>query len=447
MNAKRPNGWALIPFLVFVGFYLFTGFYLSYAGHELAFYAVKPVIFAIIGIIMAFIMFKGSINEKFDNLVKGCGDSNIIIMCLIYVLAGAFATISTATGGVESTVNLGMSIIPPQYLTAGIFLMGAFISLSIGTSVGTIVTVGPLALGLADKAGIAVPLMLGALVGGAMFGDNLSVISDTTIAATRTQNVQMKDKFKMNFKIALPAAITTFILLLIFARPETTVITETYEYNIIKVIPYLVVLIAALSGVNVFIVLTCGTILSGIVGIATNTFTILDFTKNFYNGMASVFDILILAMLTGGLAYMVRKEGGIDWIIEKTKKLLVGKKSAELGIAGLISLLDMAVANNTVAIIIAGPVAKEISNEYKVDPRRSASLLDTFSCVFQGLIPYGAQVLIAAGLTNGLVTPFQIMPYFWYQFILAVFAIISIYIPYTNAKTEWDFENDKVKGE
>lgn len=446
MDSKpKPSAKALIPFLIFIGLYLFTGFYLTYTGHELGFYAVNSPIFVIIGIISAFILFKGSMNEKFDNLVKGCGDENIIIMCLIYILAGAFASVAAASGSIESTVNLGMSIIPSKYLVAGIFLMGAFISLSTGTSVGTIVTVGPLAVGLAEKSGISLALMIGSLVGGAMFGDNLSVISDTTIAATRTQHVEMRDKFRMNFKIALPAAIITFLILLFCVTPAKVVDTTNLSFTIIKVVPYILVLVLALFGLNVFTTLTIGILFSGAIGLVTKSFTLLKYTQKIYEGFNGMFEIFLLSLLTGGLAYLVTKAGGIEWIIQKAKKLLKGKKSAELGICVLISILDIAVANNTVAIIIAGPVAKKISKEYKVDPRRSASLLDTFSCVFQGLIPYGAQVLIAASLTKGLLSPFDIIPYFWYQFILAIFAIISIYIPYTTAKKEWDFELDKVK--
>lgn len=441
----KPNGKALIPFLVFIGLYLFTGFYLTYSGHELGFYAVNSPIFVIIGIISAFILFKGTINEKFDNLIKGCGDENIIIMCLIYILAGAFASVAAASGSIESTVNFGMSIIPSKFLVAGIFVMAAFISLSTGTSVGTIVTVGPLAVGLAEKSGISLALMIGSLVGGAMFGDNLSVISDTTIAATRTQNVEMKDKFRMNFKIALPAAIITFLILMFCVTPGKNIDTTNLTYSIIKVLPYVVVLVLALSGLNVFITLTLGILFSGGIGLITKSFTLLDYTQKIYSGFNGMFEIFLLSLLTGGLAYLVRQAGGIEWIIVNAKKFLKGEKSAEIGICALISILDIAVANNTVAIIIAGPVAKEICNEYKVDPRRSASLLDTFSCVFQGLIPYGAQVLIAAGLTKGVLSPFDIMPYFWYQFILAIFAIASIFIPFTKANKEWDFELDKVK--
>lgn len=443
----KPKGSALIPFLVFVVFYLGVGIYLNNKDVAMAFYVVPSPISVIVGIIVAFIMFKGSIDEKFNNFVKGCGDENIIIMCLIYILAGAFATVSKAMGGVESTVNFGMSIIPPQFLTAGIFIMAAFISLATGTSVGTITTMGPIAVGLAQSAGLSLPLTLGALVGGAMFGDNLSVISDTTIAATRTQNVEMRDKFRMNFKIALPAAIIAFVLLLIFAKPEVVTEAGPYEYSFVKVLPYLVVLVAAILGANVFLVLTSGIVLSGIIGIATGSFTLLEFPGHIYEGFTGMFEIFLLSMLTGGLAYMVRNEGGIEWIIQKTKTFLKGEKSAEVGTSILVSALDAAVANNTVAIIIAGPVAKEFSNEYKMDPRRSASLLDTFSCVMQGFIPYGAQLLIAAKLTEGATSAVQIMPFLWYQFILAIIAIVSIFIPFTKPKDRWNFEYDMRESE
>lgn len=430
----KSNGKALIPFIIFIGMYLFTGFYLTYSGEKLAFYKVNSPIFVILGIISAFILFKGDISSKFNNLIKGCGDENILIMCLIYLLAGAFASVTKATGSVESTVNLGMSIIPAKYLVAGIFLMASFISISTGTSVGTIVTVGPLAIGLSEKSDIYLPLVLGALVGGAMFGDNLSIISDTTIAATRTQNVNMSDKFKMNLKIALPAAIITFLIYMFSLNNINTVNIGSVNYSLIKVVPYILVLVLAVSGVNVFVTLTIGTVFCGIIGISTNVFGVVGYCSKIYEGFNNMFEIFLLSFLTGGLAYMVRKEGGIDYIIEKAKKCLKGSKTAELGISALISILDIAVANNTVAIIIAGPVAKEISNEYNVDPRRVASLLDVFSCVFQGLIPYGAQILIATSLTKGMLSPFALIPYFWYQFILAVFAILSIYIPYSNLK-------------
>ena len=363
-------------------------------------------------------------------------------MCLIYLLAGAFSALASASGGVDSVVGLGMTFIPARFLTAGIFLIACFLSIATGSSVGTITALGPIAIGLAESAGINLPMMLGALVGGSMFGDNLSIISDTTIAATRTQNCDMKDKFRMNLKLALPAGIITFILLLIFGSPETQVSHDQLSYELLHIIPYIFVLVFALMGVNVFLVLTAGIVLSGIVLLMNNGYDLLALSQSIWQGFTGMFEIFLLSLLIGGLSNMVTKEGGINWIISKIKKFAKGEKSGELGIAALVSMADIAVANNTVAIIISGPIAKEMCNEYKIDPRRSASLLDSFSCVFQALVPYAPQVLIAAGFTNGAVAPFQLMPFFWYQFILGIICIISIFIPFTAAKDKWNFEYD-----
>lgn len=442
----KANGAALLPFIVFVLVYLATGIILNAMGVEMAFYQVAAPVCILPAIILAFIMFEGSIDDKFNDFVRGCGDENIIIMCLIYILAGAFATVSKASGGVDSVVNFALSLIPVQYITAGIFLISCFISISTGTSVGTISAVGPIAVGVATKGNLSLPLVLGALVGGAMFGDNLSVISDTTIAATRTQNVGMKDKFRANIKIAIPAAVITFIVLLIVGKPEGKVVLDDLSYKLILIIPYLFVLISALAGMNVFLVLTSGIILSGIIGIFTGGLTMMTFAQKIFDGFSGMFEIFLLSLLTGGLSYMVSSNGGIEWLVQKIRSFAKDVKSAEISIALLTLVTDAATANNTVAIIIDGPVAKEISKDFKVDPRRSASFLDTFSCVMQGIIPYGAQILIAAGLTKELgalaVSPVQIIPFLWYQALLAVFAIISIFIRFADPKDKWDFEND-----
>lgn len=442
----KANGAALLPFIVFVLVYLATGLILNAMGVEMAFYQVAAPVCILPAIILAFIMFKGSMDDKFNDFVRGCGDENIIIMCLIYILAGAFATVSKSSGGVDSVVNFALSLIPVQFVTAGIFLISCFISISTGTSVGTISAVGPIAVGVATKGNLPLPLVLGALVGGAMFGDNLSVISDTTIAATRTQNVDMKDKFRANIKIALPAAIITFVILLVVGKPEGEVELGDLSYNFILIIPYLFVLITALAGMNVFLVLTSGIVLSGIIGIFTGGLTMMTFAQNIFDGFSGMFEIFLLSLLTGGLSYMVSSNGGIEWLVQKIRGFAKDVKSAEVSIALLTLLTDAATANNTVAIIIDGPVAKEISKDFKVDPRRSASFLDTFSCVMQGIIPYGAQVLIAAGLTKELgalaVSPVQIIPFLWYQALLAIFAIISIFVRFADPKTGWDFEND-----
>lgn len=442
----KANGAALLPFIVFVLVYLATGIILNAMGVEMAFYQVAAPVCILPAIILAFIMFEGSIDDKFNDFVRGCGDENIIIMCLIYILAGAFATVSKASGGVDSVVNFALSLIPVQYITAGIFLISCFISISTGTSVGTISAVGPIAVGVATKGNLSLPLVLGALVGGAMFGDNLSVISDTTIAATRTQNVDMKDKFRANIKIAIPAAVITFIVLLIVGKPEGKVVLDDLNYKLILIIPYLFVLISALAGMNVFLVLTSGIILSGIIGIFTGGLTMMTFAQKIFDGFSGMFEIFLLSLLTGGLSYMVSSNGGIEWLVQKIRSFAKDVKSAEISIALLTLLTDAATANNTVAIIIDGPVAKEISRDFKVDPRRSASFLDTFSCVMQGIIPYGAQILIAAGLTKELgalaVSPVQIIPFLWYQALLAVFAILSIFMRFADPKDKWDFEND-----
>ena len=439
---EKISAKALIPFLVFIFIYLFTGIILHLRGVEMAFYQLPAPIAAFVGIVSAFLLFGGSIDDKFENLIEGCGDSNIIIMCLIYLLAGAFSALASKSGGVDSVVGLGLSFIPAKFLTAGVFLIACFISIATGTSVGTITALGPIAVGLSESGGINLSLMLGALVGGSMFGDNLSIISDTTIASTRTQNCEMKDKFRMNIKIALPAGIITLILLLIFGAPETRPAQKDLSYEIIKIIPYIFVLISALMGLNVFLVLTGGIAFSGFILLLNNGFDLLALSQTMWEGFTGMFEIFLLSMLIGGLSNMVSKEGGINWIIEKIKKIARGEKSGEFGIAMLVSLADIAVANNTVAIIISGPIAKKMCNEYKIDPRRSASLLDAFSCVFQGIVPYAAQVLIAASFSKGKVAPFQIMPYFWYQFILGIVAIISIYIPFTKTKDKWNFEYD-----
>ena len=423
---KKASGKALLPFGIFVGIYLATGMILNFQGVEMAFYQLPAPVAAILGILVAFAMFSGKMDEKLGTFLTGCGSEGIMTMCMIYLFAGAFATVSNAMGGVDSVVNLGMSVMPPQFIAAGAFVISAFIALATGTSVGTAMT--PITIGLAEAGGINTFLVVGATIGGAMFGDNLSMISDTTIAATRTQGVEMKDKFKTNFFIALPAAILTIALLLIFGRPETAPAVVRAEFNLIKVLPYLFVLIASLIGINVFVVLTGGILFSSLIGIFTGSFTVLEFTGNIYSGFSGMFEIFLLSMLMGGLATMVEKEGGIEWVLQKIKKVIKNQTTAELGIATMVSLTDMATANNTVSILINGSVAKEISEEYQIDPKRTASLLDIFSCVWQGLLPYGAQILFACALITNLDSPFQVISMCWYQYLLAAFAILSTLI-------------------
>ena len=396
----------LVPFIVFILLYLGTGIFLNIKGVELAFYQLPGPVAAFAGIIVAFIIFKGTIQEKFNTFLEGCGHPDIITMCIIYLLAGAFAVVSKAMGGVDSTVNLGITYIPPHYI----------------------------AVGLGEKSGVPMALILAAVMGGAMFGDNLSVISDTTIAATKTQGVEMKDKFRINLYIALPAAILTIILLFFFARPDVVPEAMNYDYNLVKVFPYIFVLVMALAGVNVFVVLTSGILLSGIIGFIYGDFTLLGYGKEIYNGFTNMTEIFILSLLTGGMAQMVTRQGGIQWVIDTVQKFIVGKKSAKVGVGLLVSLADIAVANNTVAIIITGGISKKISEKNNVDLRESAAILDIFSCIFQGLIPYGAQMLILLGFAGDKVAPTQLIPLLWYQLLLGVFTLIYIFVPQISKK-------------
>ena len=421
---KKSSGKALLPLAIFVGIYLLTGTILEMQGVEMAFYQLPAPVAAVVGIISAFLMFKGRIDEKLKVFLKGCGHEDIMTMCFIFLFAGAFTKVSSEMGGVDAVVNLGMSILPPQYVAAGAFIISAFIGISTGTSVGTVAAMTPITIGLANAGGVNTYLVVAATICGSMFGDNLSMISDTTIAATRTQGVAMKDKFKTNLGIALPSAIITMVLLLIFGQPEVIPQVETYTFDVVKVLPYLFVLIASIIGWNVFLILTGGIVFSSVIGIAYGSFNLLECANHIYSGFTGMFEIFLLSMMMGGLAHMVQEEGGIEWVLQKVRKVIKSKKSAEMGIAAMVSLADVATANNTVAILITGNVAKELSEEYGIDAKRTASLLDIFACIFQGLIPYGAQLLYACVLIENLSSPFQVISYCWYQYILAVVAIL-----------------------
>lgn len=449
-SKDKGHGKALIPFLTFILIYLGAGLIMQFQGVEMAFYQFPSVVAIFLATLIAFIINKGTINEKFSIFAKGAGSEDIMTMLIIYLLAGAFSAVSKAMGGVDSTVNMGLSLISPQYITVGIFIMSAFLSLATGTSVGTISAIVPIALGVIDKTGLSLPLVMGACLGGAMFGDNLSMISDTTISATRTQGCKLKDKFKLNFVIAFPAAIITIVLLLIFGKPETTVALQNLDFNIIKVLPYLLVLILALAGINVFFVLTMGILTSGVIGIFYGDLTLLTYAQEIWTGFSGMIEVFLLSLFCGGLAELTQHYGGITWLMNKLSKLMKSKKSAQVGIAALVSIADMAVANNTVAIIISGPIAKDVSKQYKIDPRKTASLLDIFSCIFQGLIPYGAQFLIIGGLTGGLMNPLSLIANMWYIHILAIFAVIAIFVPFSEKackKDPWNFEYNCTQSE
>lgn len=426
---KKGNPVALLPLVVFLALFLGAGIYFNIQGVDMAFYQLPAPVAAMVGIILAFIIGKGSMDEKMDTFVKGVGDSNIIIMCMVYLLAGAFSAVASAMGGVDSTVNFGLSVIPSSLILPGLFIIACFVSTAMGTSMGTIGAVAPIAVEMAIKAQLPVAVAVGAVVGGAMFGDNLSMISDTTIAATRTQGCEMKDKFIMNFKIALPAAILTIIIMIFTGMSGQ--IPADLEYNVIKIIPYIAVLVLALAGINVFLVLIIGIVLGGIIGLIDGSLTFISFAQTIYEGFTSMQEIFILSLLVGGLAALIAKDGGVDYLLHAITSRIKSTRGAEAGIGALVSVADICTANNTVAIVITGPMAKQIADENGVDPRRSASILDIFSCVWQGIIPYGAQLLLAGQLAQ--LSPLEIMPTLYYPYLLALAGILAILFGFPKA--------------
>ena len=428
---NKSSGLALIPFLVFIVIYLGAGIILQSRGVEMAFYQFPAVVAMFIAVLTAFALnYRTGINENFKIFAKGAASEDVMNMLMIFLLAGAFSAVAKAMGGVDATVSFGVSVIPAPLITAGIFIIAAFLGTATGTSMGTIGALVPIALGMVDKAGLNMPLVMAACMSGAMFGDNLSMISDTTIAATRTQNVELKDKFRTNFWIAFPAAVVAFVLLILFGRPETAKAIEASGYDIVKVIPYILVLALAIIGVNVFLVLTIGIFAAGIIGMAYGDLTVMSFAGEIWAGFQGMIEVFLLSMFCGGIAEMAKHYGGLEWLIEKLSKPIKGKKSAQIGLSVLAALTDMATANNTVAIIVDGPMAKEISEKYDVDPRKTASILDIFTCIMQGLIPYGAQFLLVASLSEGRVSPMEVIPNNWYLYLLALFAILSYFIPW-----------------
>ena len=418
-NVSHKSGlWALSPLVVFLCLYLVTSLV---AGD---FYKVPiTVAFVVASAYAMLITRKMKLSERLDRFSAGAAHKNIMLMIWIFVLAGAFAASAKAMGAVDATVNLTLRILPDNLLLPGIFLASCFISLAIGTSVGTIVALVPVAAGIADQAGLAVPLMTAVVVGGAFFGDNLSFISDTTIAATRTQECDMRDKFKVNSMIVVPAAVVVTLLYL-YESWSLQIPSQTEPVAWIKVIPYLVVLGTALAGMNVMIVLVLGLVFAGGIGLLTGSFGIFDWFGSMGSGITDMGQLIIVTLLAGGMLELIRVGGGIDYVITRLTRRVHNKRGAELSIAALVSIANCCTANNTIAIITVGPIAKGIADRFGVDLRKSASILDTFSCFVQGLIPYGAQLLMAAGLTA--LSPLDIMRYLYYPVLMGVFALLSI---------------------
>ena len=418
---KEGKAIGLLPLGVFILVYLGT----SIIAKD--FYAVSVVVPFLTAALVAIIMNrKNTLDEKLEVFCKGAGNSNIILMIIIFILAGAFAEVARTMGAVDSTVNLGLSVLPSNVLIAGLFVISCFISLSVGTSVGTIVSLVPIAVGVADKAGILTAIAVAAVVSGAMFGDNLSIISDTTIAATRTQGCEMRDKFKMNFKIVIPAAIITTIIFIFISRGSEIVDIETLEYSLIKIIPYIAVIIASIAGVNVILVLLAGILVSGAIGFTYGSFNLIGFFDAISTGILGMSELIIVSILIAGTIEIIKFNGGIDFILNKGLKGFKTKMGAEYGIATLVSLVDVCTANNTVSIVTVGPIAKDISDEFDLEPARVAGIMDMFACVFQGIIPYGAQLISAAGLAA--LSPLAIMKYLFYPYLMGISAVISIWL-------------------
>ncbi|WP_300347129.1 Na+/H+ antiporter NhaC family protein [Clostridium sp.] len=415
---KKGKFSALLPLIIFVAIYLGTSLIMK------DFYSVSVIVPGVIAVLVGIFMNKkNGMENNIETFCRGAGNNNIILMCLIFILAGAFAEVAKNMGAVESTVNLGLSILPKNILIAGIFLISSFIAISLGTSMGTIAAIVPIAVGIAEKTEIALPLLVGAVVGGSMFGDNLSMISDTTIAATRTQGCEMRDKFRMNFKVVLPASIIV-VILYAFLGSGVDAFVGSYDYSLIKVIPYIGILIAALMGVNVIAILSGGIILAGGIGFFTGSMNLKMFFDSISVGIGGMSELILISIIIGGIVEIVKENGGIDYVLNLVTKRINSKRGAEFGVGLLVSLVDLCTANNTIAIVTVGPLAKDISNKYNLDSKRVAGILDMFSCAIQGIIPYGAQLMSAAALTG--LKSFDIMKFLFYPYLMGISAILFI---------------------
>ncbi|QJB57278.1 Na+/H+ antiporter NhaC family protein [Pseudodesulfovibrio sp. zrk46] len=438
MKHENPsNGLALLPLVIFLALFVGTGAMLTAQGVSMAFYQLSATVAILPGIAFALFMGREKLDKKINIFLAGVGDNSIVTMCMIYLLAGGFASVAKAIGGVDATVNLGLSFIPVELVLPGLFAIAAFVATAMGTSMGTVAAIAPIAAGIGQQTDISAALLMGTVVGGAMFGDNLSMISDTTIAATRTQGCAMSDKFKMNVRLVAPAAVATLLLLGFTGTAGN--ISNVGDWEFLRVVPYLVILGLAIAGINVFIVLASGIILAGGVGLAAlPDYSLIKFSQDIFTGFTGMHEILVLSMLVGGLGELIRYNGGLKWLLEKVNKLAHKaakgnkRRSGEFGIASLVALADLCTANNTVAIILTGNLAREIATDADVDPRRSASLLDIFSCIVQGITPYAAQVLLAGSIAG--ISPVAVGFNNWYCLVLAGVSVVAIMTGWPAAK-------------
>lgn len=406
------------PMLVFLAVYTSSSII---AGD---FYAASIIVSFLIACLYSIIIIKNkTIESRFAVLAKGAAKEDIMTMVFIFILAAAFASTAKQMGAIEATVNMTLSMMPIKMMLCGLFIASCFVSLSIGTSVGTIAALTPIACGIAEKTGQNLPLLIAVIVGGSFFGDNLSVISDTTIMATKTQGCKLKDKFRYNLKIALPAAIISLVLYLIAGREVVgEEVSRNINYQLI--IPYIYILVAAFCGMNVMLLLSTGTILAGAIGLLYNKLSLTEWSSAMNNGIMGMGELIIVTLLAGGMIEVMRLTGGLEFLKATLTRKIKSKTGAEISIAGLVIVTDFCTANNTIAILTTGPIAKDISSHYNIDPKRTASILDTYSCFAQSIIPYGAQLLIAGGLAS--INPIEIIPYLYYPFILGTFAFLYI---------------------
>lgn len=418
---QQPKFTALLPLVTFLAVYLITSITTG------DFYKMPVSVAFLLAAGHALLQNRGrKFSDKVNDFAKGMGQSDIMMMCLIFILAGAFAAIAKSMGAIDATVNMGLSVLPSSMLMVGVFIVACFIAISVGTSVGTIAALTPMAVGISSRIGIDPAVAIGAVIGGAMFGDNLSMISDTTIAATRSQQCELKDKFKANIRIVMPAAIISIVIYVLLSIGGRAAVTEVTDFQFIKVVPYLFVLVAALAGLNVITVLSLGIILAGGIGISIGAFNFWDMVTATQAGIANMSELVIICIIVGGTVTLIKQNGGVEYIIKTIQKHIHNQRGAEFGIAALVSLVNVCTANNTIAIVIAGPIVKDISNQYEIDAPRSASLMDTFSCFTQGIIPYGAQILTAVKLSELAISPFQIMEYLYYPYLLGFSAVLYI---------------------
>lgn len=433
LGGERNYGaMAFFPMVVLLVIYFGSGIFFTALGMPDAFKQISREFALIISVLVALFMSKRSMTEAADAFAKHCANSGVLLMCLIFVLAGMFSGVTKGMGAVDSTVNLALSLIPARFITAGLFLICVFISTSMGTCLGTITAIAPIALGFIEAAGLDPAITMSAVIGGSMFGDNLSVISDTTIAATRGAGCEMKDKFRMNFKIALPAAvITTIIYCIIGGGVE---MSTTYEYQLVKVIPWIVVLVCAIAGMNVVHVLLVGTALSAAIGIATGSMTFITLSSSATSGISGMLSLVLMALFMKGLSGMAADMGGMEWLSNLFTKNIKSRRGAQYAIAAIVSVIDFFIGNNTIAIIISTPLCKPIAKRFKVAPERLASLMDIFGVIIPGFSPLSSAFLVVTTMSS--VSPLSLMTRGYYLFFLFVFTIITIQFNLLQTKEE-----------